>query len=660
MILVAALLVGGVSNAWAYDVPSGYEVKNVFFGTDNGDNTVTAEDFATTTATGWSLIGFSSDANNSVGISTITEVAKPEIGSKPTDAPTYVSGNCLGLTARDRKDAIKYTGYSFATVSSGYLVFDADIFGDGNYPSYVRFVDSDGNAVLTMHWTNGDTSASRAFRYQIGTDSEVATTLGGKPRTYHGYGIRDLVIDFSTGATSFKLDYITFAGARAVSSAVELNIGTGKNIAGIQLGYIFSSGNSNVTQHSYMDNIKLYTVGVESPSYTYTVKAKAGSTDLGTMSTGSCKGGMSFSATGLPYVIKNSGKYYVLTDAGVTNFGKSYTMENNGSNKDQEIEYTLDNTIVFYSEIEDLSNHGGESAGNYSAGVNAYIAGSKYSGLAELSRGEYSVKAAVNDRPDRGMIIRSAQSVAAENELAYITTATDGIMSGEFSLYENTTAYLSGITSNGKINQSATMDYIVIRKTADIPATVSKSITSAGWATYCSPYALDFSSDITNLDDAFIVTGGANGVLAKTSVKGGTVAAGTGLLLKGSAGTATIPVAATGTDYTATNKLTGVTTNTEIAAETGYVLMYDETYGLAFYKNQNAFTVGANTAYLPANFLGTLQSRSFFSFDGKVTGIDAALKDKGQMKSDVYNLNGQRVKKAAKGLYIVNGKKYVK
>ena len=204
------------------------------------------------------------------------------------------------------------------------------------------------------------------------------------------------------------------------------------------------------------------------------------------------------------------------------------------------------------------------------------------------------------------------------------------------------------------------MDYIVIRKTADIPATVSKSITSAGWATYCSPYALDFSSDITNLDDAFIVTGGANGVLAKTSVKGGTVAAGTGLLLKGSAGTATIPVAATGTDYTATNKLTGVTTNTEIAAETGYVLMYDETYGLAFYKNQNAFTVGANTAYLPANFLGTLQSRSFFSFDGKVTGIDAALKDKGQMKSDVYNLNGQRVKKAAKGLYIVNGKKYVK
>ena len=97
-----------------------------------------------------------------------------------------------------------------------------------------------------------------------------------------------------------------------------------------------------------------------------------------------------------------------------------------------------------------------------------------------------------------------------------------------------------------------------------------------------------------------------------------------------------------------------------LAADGGYVLMNDATHGLAFYKNQNVFTVGANTAYLPADFLGTLQSRSFFSFDGKVTGIDAALKDKGQMKSDVYNLNGQRVKKATKGLYIVNGKKYVK
>ena len=55
-LLIAAGLLIGSANAWGYDVPTGYEVKNVFIGTDNGDNTVTAEDYATTVATGWSLL----------------------------------------------------------------------------------------------------------------------------------------------------------------------------------------------------------------------------------------------------------------------------------------------------------------------------------------------------------------------------------------------------------------------------------------------------------------------------------------------------------------------------------------------------------------------------------------------------------------------------
>ena len=192
-----------------------------------------------------------------------------------------------------------------------------------------------------------------------------------------------------------------------------------------------------------------------------------------------------------------------------------------------------------------------------------------------------------------------------------------------------------------------------------IPAVI-KNITSAGWATYCSPYALDFSSDITNLDDAFIVTGGANGVLAKTSVKGGTVPANTGLLLKGSEGTVTIPVVASSETNVSANKLIGKTAEYNLAADGGYVLMNDETYGLAFYKNENDFTVGANTAYLPANFTVS-GARSFFSlFNAETTGIEDAVKSKEIKDKIFYNLSGQRVKKATKGLYIVNGKKYVK
>lgn len=129
-------------------------------------------------------------------------------------------------------------------------------------------------------------------------------------------------------------------------------------------------------------------------------------------------------------------------------------------------------------------------------------------------------------------------------------------------------------------------------------ASVSKTITAAGWATYCSPYALDFSGDIEHLDAAYIVTGGAAGVLSMDEVTG-TVPANTGLLLKGE-GECVIPVVASSSTNVSANKLVGVTEETEIDANTGYVLMASPSLG--FYKNANAFTLGANTAYLPVGF----------------------------------------------------------
>ena len=191
-----------------------------------------------------------------------------------------------------------------------------------------------------------------------------------------------------------------------------------------------------------------------------------------------------------------------------------------------------------------------------------------------------------------------------------------------------------------------------------VDVTVSKNISSAGWATYCSPYALDFSSAIANLDDAYIVTGGAGGVLAKTSVLGGTVPANTGLLLKGSEGTVNIPVAASSLTDVSANKLVGVTVDTPIDADAGYVLMASPS--LAFYKNSNDFTVGANTAYLPVGFADDA-APAFFSldFDGETTGIADVRGKMEDVRSDFFDLQGRKVAQPAKGLYIVNGKKVV-
>ena len=186
--------------------------------------------------------------------------------------------------------------------------------------------------------------------------------------------------------------------------------------------------------------------------------------------------------------------------------------------------------------------------------------------------------------------------------------------------------------------------------------TVSKTITAAGWSTYCSPYALDLANVTGTLTDAYIVTGGAAGVLSKTSVKDGTVAANTGLLLKGS-GEITIPVVASGTDHSASNKLVGVTASETLTANSGYVLMTSPS--LAFYKNNKDFTLSANSAYLPADFDGS-SAPVFLLFSGsETTGINAVQGSVFTVNGEYYNLNGQRVAQPTKGLYIVNGKKVV-
>ena len=154
------------------------------------------------------------------------------------------------------------------------------------------------------------------------------------------------------------------------------------------------------------------------------------------------------------------------------------------------------------------------------------------------------------------------------------------------------------------------------------------------------------------------MTGGEGGVLSKTSVSGSTVPANTGLLLKGIAGTVTIPVVASSSTDVSANKLVGVTTDTPLAAEAGYVLMASPS--LAFYKNSNAFTVGANTAYLPVGF-ATDAAPAFFSldFDGEATGISEIKTMRNAGNEIFFDLQGRKVAQPTKGLYIVNGKKVV-
>ena len=273
--------------------------------------------------------------------------------------------------------------------------------------------------------------------------------------------------------------------------------------------------------------------------------------------------------------------------------------------------------------------------------------------VTSLDAGSYKISARVIGKA--GNTCSMYLTSTSGEKIFDVTTSTTGAMGVGYITLDATTPIVANGGYYTTSDNGFGFDYILIEKVTS----VSKTITSVGWATYCSPFALDFTGDIANLTDAYIVTGGSAGVLTKTSVKGGTVPANTGLLLKGTEGTVTIPVVATGSTDVLANKLVGVTANTEIAAEAGYVLMNDATNGLAFYKNKNAFTVGANTAYLPVDFAGAAARFDSFSFDDETTGITQIENGESNIENSVYNLNGQRVSKPKNGLYIVNGKKVI-
>lgn len=172
------------------------------------------------------------------------------------------------------------------------------------------------------------------------------------------------------------------------------------------------------------------------------------------------------------------------------------------------------------------------------------------------------------------------------------------------------------------------------------------TITSAGYATYCSEKDLDFSN--TGLTAYKATITGTE--VSFTEVK--QVPAGQGVLLKGAKGTYSVPVAANAAALTG-NALIGVTEQTTVN-ESGIFVLLNGDSGVGFYKTTaNAFTVGAHTAYIPAL---PNSSRDFIAVD-ETTAIKAV--ESQQQDGEIYNLAGQRVAKAQKGLYIIGGKKVV-
>lgn len=191
------------------------------------------------------------------------------------------------------------------------------------------------------------------------------------------------------------------------------------------------------------------------------------------------------------------------------------------------------------------------------------------------------------------------------------------------------------------------------------PYSVSGTISASGWNTFSSNYNLDLSS-VTN-GKAFVASAASGSTVTLTSVEDKIVAAGTGLMIKGSPdATFTIDVTEDAATFSGTNKLVGLPDGGTVAKNSNnYVFGWTNAAEPGFYYIDNTEpTLAAGKSYLHTD--SPLSARLFIDFEenGDVTGI-ANVNSNKEFNGDFYNLNGQKVQNPTKGLYIVNGKKAI-
>ena len=184
------------------------------------------------------------------------------------------------------------------------------------------------------------------------------------------------------------------------------------------------------------------------------------------------------------------------------------------------------------------------------------------------------------------------------------------------------------------------------------------NVGSSGFATYCSPNALDFSG-ITDVR-AYVCSDydSETNTLMMTRVT--EVPAGEGLYIVGNEGSYEIPE--TTTDAVYSNLLIGVARATYIEPTEGSktnLILADGIHGIGFYTLSQYGWLAGGKAYLqlPTESVSGVKAINLV-FDDDATGI-ASPKFSHEGKDVIYNLAGQHVNKAQKGLYIIKGKEVI-
>ena len=263
--------------------------------------------------------------------------------------------------------------------------------------------------------------------------------------------------------------------------------------------------------------------------------------------------------------------------------------------------------------------------------------------------------------PAEKAVIFGAESLNDETVTGFNATALSGSgltfnaanPNALFIANEGTLANTKNVIVNGICANLELTDQKPFKAPVDFTATAAsftKTVTDADYATLVLPFNAELPTGV----EAYNATSVTNSVINTTAAE--SIVANKPVLLKNAGNyeftAENVEVAAV--EGVQTNGLlNGVYATTDVPTDNGYVLQ-NQDGNVMFFKAIDGTTVKAFRAYLAVD-----NADARLGFDFETTGIKK-VENAAANNGEFFNLAGQRVAQPTKGLYIMNGKKFIK
>ena len=250
-------------------------------------------------------------------------------------------------------------------------------------------------------------------------------------------------------------------------------------------------------------------------------------------------------------------------------------------------------------------------------------------------------------------------TVAAKDKYVHFASVAPGVGAfslaygngeGDYASYLGIGFYTLKDETTGVVAGSPTdQTHELAQWTFEEVTSLTASISAAGYATFYVPFAVTIPAEVS------ASTATTDGTKLNMSDVGTTIPAGTAVILEGPAGDYTFNIDAANTTAAITSDLVG-NYFASTAPVDSYVLQ-KQGEKVGFFKVAAEKEIKANRAYLSVPTTNPVKEA--FYLGDTTTGIENVDANLNVNNGEIFNLAGQRVQKAQRGIYIKNGKKVV-